>query len=204
MTDTELKPCPFCGKQPVIFPDLRGDEFREWVECSDCEIDIVKIEDWNTRPVEDALKAEVARLTEMISEPMIMKDQALAELRFRSNTLDNRLREQIKENERLTAQRDAAWAEANISKRELWLSGAYDDDWQLPAFAYRRGLLAAVKRMRSYRIMAEAEFDKDAGVIQGIIASAVDQAVAQTVNNRPMPTRADDLRIIAKLEGGAE
>lgn len=57
---SELKPCPFCGKQPAA-------------QCSsaicindDCELSDywrgLEDDSWNTRPIEDALTARIAEL----------------------------------------------------------------------------------------------------------------------------------------------
>lgn len=61
--DNELKLCPFCGKTP----DYRGTD----AHADDCYLVVVKRstspndinEAWEERPIEDALRAEVARLT---------------------------------------------------------------------------------------------------------------------------------------------
>ncbi|MBO7330062.1 MAG: Lar family restriction alleviation protein [Lentisphaeria bacterium] len=68
----ELKPCPFCGQDVSIGPV--DDCTHYWyVCCEDCDItrfifgskqESIKI--WNTRPAEDALKAEVERLTQAL------------------------------------------------------------------------------------------------------------------------------------------
>lgn len=58
----ELKPCPFCGSSPLVLPGHTGDLAR----CSNvgCAArGIVPIEVWNTRPIEDELRAEIAHLT---------------------------------------------------------------------------------------------------------------------------------------------
>ena len=59
----ELKPCPFCGsdagEQDII---IVGRGLCKMVFCEKCHIDFknpTSIEQWNTRPAEDALKAEV-------------------------------------------------------------------------------------------------------------------------------------------------
>ena len=63
----ELKPCPFCGHKgqgPIMY------DSEWWVACGNqkCWIHDFKTseeeaaEAWNTRPVEDRLLAEVARL----------------------------------------------------------------------------------------------------------------------------------------------
>lgn len=71
----ELKPCPFCGctkineyAESVDVGDEYANIFNYIVECPDCQCsrgdsrtsDVIKR--WNTRPAEDALKAEVERL----------------------------------------------------------------------------------------------------------------------------------------------
>ena len=67
---SELKPCPFCGKQPVA-------------QCSsaicindDCELSDywrgLEDDSWNTRPIEDALNARIAELE---AEKSILEDQ---------------------------------------------------------------------------------------------------------------------------------
>ena len=61
-----LKPCPFCGsdagEQDII---IVGRGLCKMVFCEKCHIDFknpTSIEQWNTRPAEDALTAEVERL----------------------------------------------------------------------------------------------------------------------------------------------
>lgn len=56
MSDETSKPCPFCGQMSPY-----GDKF-----CDDC-IDTNEnvgawIDNWNNRPIEDALKAQIAEL----------------------------------------------------------------------------------------------------------------------------------------------
>jgi Lar family restriction alleviation protein len=68
----DLKPCPFCGGEDTeIAPGLKGDWYigcltcNYQIRCEDCtEEDTVRY--WNTRPAEDALKAENERLTEVL------------------------------------------------------------------------------------------------------------------------------------------
>ena len=62
----ELKPCPFCGsdagEQDII---IVGRGLCKMVFCEKCHIDFknpTSIEQWNTRPAEDALTTEVKRL----------------------------------------------------------------------------------------------------------------------------------------------
>ena len=60
----ELRPCPFCGFDEVV---VRGNELRGWYcECpkcwggvkDHCDSESSAAEDWNNRPVEDALRAK--------------------------------------------------------------------------------------------------------------------------------------------------
>jgi len=56
----ELKPCPFCGGSKVQIIDY---EFTDQIECDECG-NLVRPSCWNTRPIEDALRAENKRLRE--------------------------------------------------------------------------------------------------------------------------------------------
>lgn len=68
---SELKPCPFCGKQPTIVPYfINGvaNHLNHFASCS-CGIRTRSrknydgaIQDWNTRPIEDELRAEIIAL----------------------------------------------------------------------------------------------------------------------------------------------
>lgn len=54
--NTELKRCPFCGSDPIVWRDGFGFTF---IECTNCEIELAHKEPsevakaWNTRPGED-------------------------------------------------------------------------------------------------------------------------------------------------------
>jgi Lar family restriction alleviation protein len=66
----ELLPCPFCGKNNGLTLELTPSETtRHFVMCTDCgaegPYDLGEsgaIESWNTRPVEDKLRARIAEL----------------------------------------------------------------------------------------------------------------------------------------------
>lgn len=66
----ELKPCPFCGNKDVILSDYRlvGNDTCWKITCLHCRLVMsgankqLLLNLWNTRPAEDALKAEVERL----------------------------------------------------------------------------------------------------------------------------------------------
>lgn len=49
----ELKPCPFCESEAELLKD------SSVVECSQHFHDALSIEEWNTRPIEDKLRAEL-------------------------------------------------------------------------------------------------------------------------------------------------
>lgn len=62
--DSELKPCPFCGKVDIEIVENEGEE---WIMCDTCtsammNISEASIENWNTRPIEDDLRAEIERI----------------------------------------------------------------------------------------------------------------------------------------------
>ena len=60
----ELKPCPFCGSIPEVHYDNDGTRI---IRCANTECAGLYWEDfdditWNTRPIEDALRAKNAQL----------------------------------------------------------------------------------------------------------------------------------------------
>jgi hypothetical protein len=64
MTD-ELKPCPFCGSDNKDIKNIK--HRRSDVKCYNCRARgpwRCSTIDWNHRPIEDALRAENARLRE--------------------------------------------------------------------------------------------------------------------------------------------
>lgn len=67
MTDIKLKPCPFCGEMPKVNNwTLKGiTDKRCFCDNEKCPVYLSKtiaIDDWNTRPIEDALNACIAEL----------------------------------------------------------------------------------------------------------------------------------------------
>ena len=55
---SELKPCPFCGSA-----DIRTEPGINLNYCDKCSAE-ANIEHWNTRPIEDALNAELLELND--------------------------------------------------------------------------------------------------------------------------------------------
>lgn len=61
---SELKPCPFCGLEAQTYSD--GNYTVVYCNCINCDPidwDGVNPEIWNTRPIEDALRAELEKRT---------------------------------------------------------------------------------------------------------------------------------------------
>jgi hypothetical protein len=62
---TELKPCPFCG-QKSRERYTQVDLFScSNINCELCHV-VFSAKEWNTRPIEDALTAENAKLRELL------------------------------------------------------------------------------------------------------------------------------------------
>ena len=62
----ELKACPFCGSSNTTLDYYEiscPQELGTIVVCNDCGASAKSIVDWNTRPIEDTLRAELARRT---------------------------------------------------------------------------------------------------------------------------------------------
>jgi hypothetical protein len=62
---SELKPCPFCGS-PAEYTSID----QEFVRCSKglicpTEAAVFSVEDWNTRPAEDALQKALTEILEL-------------------------------------------------------------------------------------------------------------------------------------------
>lgn len=64
---SELKPCPFCGKEneAKYVVDYGG---RTIFKCQWCGASHQSQDDWNTRPIEDTLRAENARLKDVLKQ----------------------------------------------------------------------------------------------------------------------------------------
>ena len=74
----ELKSCPFCGKEPHIDANyhLFSCQNKDCIaDATNYEATMGFFEQWNTRPIEDALNARIAELeTEKECEMRVFKD----------------------------------------------------------------------------------------------------------------------------------
>lgn len=62
---SELKPCPFCGGKNELKQE------RGYVDvCCALIGSTISIDEWNTRPIEDALQAEIDRLQEKLHDEL--------------------------------------------------------------------------------------------------------------------------------------
>ncbi len=66
----ELKPCPFCGEevQLVTVERIDNEGYADSMTYVDCENHnmVIRPDEWNRRPIEDALKTEIERLRSML------------------------------------------------------------------------------------------------------------------------------------------
>lgn len=89
MTDKiELKPCPFCGKMAFWDSDFSGIYCRCGAEFTFFESDKEAAERWNSRPIEDALKAENKRFREALETICAIYEINGAEWRFDKRLYD--------------------------------------------------------------------------------------------------------------------
>jgi hypothetical protein len=61
MMSEELRACPFCGSEPEYF-DNEGEGWKGMCWCTNrkCSArDPMTVEEWNTRPIEDTLRAKL-------------------------------------------------------------------------------------------------------------------------------------------------
>lgn len=69
----ELKPCPFCGGEAVIYQNY--DEYGYWsISCDACHVEMISgvrailVSAWNTRPTVDAKPADRKQITEILHD----------------------------------------------------------------------------------------------------------------------------------------
>jgi endogenous inhibitor of DNA gyrase (YacG/DUF329 family) len=93
MTDTQLKPCPFCGAAGV--KSRQG-----YYTCSNDHCNLVTMSDgWNYRPIEDALQARIAELELILAADKLIEDGWIG----RIEAGDKRIAELEAENAKLRA-----------------------------------------------------------------------------------------------------
>lgn len=75
MSDTKLKPCPFCGEMPRMVDDT-GVLMIKCINpvCQAYDFDEIGYNAWNSRPIED----EQGKLIEKLGEMLIWVDKAEA------------------------------------------------------------------------------------------------------------------------------
>lgn len=78
----ELRACPFCGREEEVFSYGDYGRDNEYVACGCIYGDstLIDIESWNTRPIEDALRAELAEATEFCRKSNDIAKEYIADL----------------------------------------------------------------------------------------------------------------------------
>ena len=91
---SELKPCPFCGRAQLTDTD-RGETnpYTGGTQSRACDWCSVSTTDWNNRPIEDALNAEIARLRDAarwipVSERLPEDNQNIVAFNFSKTSVD--------------------------------------------------------------------------------------------------------------------
>ena len=74
---SKIKRCPFCGGE-INFDGYVGDEYV----CETCDLWGISLEWWNTRPIEDTLRAERDELLKTLSEIVAYQDRAQTDLEW--------------------------------------------------------------------------------------------------------------------------
>lgn len=75
-----LHPCPFCGGKSLVVPPRRKQILCEGCGAEGPEINGDKSKTWETRPLEDALHAELATLKERAVEAERQRDKLAEKL----------------------------------------------------------------------------------------------------------------------------
>lgn len=74
---SELLPCPFCGSDMI---EECATQTGSYYVCENCDSSCGEDINWNTRPIEDALQAEIDRLIELQRKMPLVADRRGAEL----------------------------------------------------------------------------------------------------------------------------
>lgn len=96
----ELRPCPFCGTNAVLstFSIDVYNWYEENIHCEVCKCSIDHpraITIWNTRPAEDALQAEIAKLATELNNINILVDMILRRANFGSKATKAEMHERL-------------------------------------------------------------------------------------------------------------
>ncbi|MFA5376905.1 MAG: hypothetical protein WC455_14235 [Dehalococcoidia bacterium] len=100
---SELKACPFCGSPNVVvnYELGFGMDTGNWIACNQCRRSYIWSDEdgkeiWNTRPIEDAKDAEIARLREALAGCMLLADDYTENRNQRLGLISKRCRDELK------------------------------------------------------------------------------------------------------------
>lgn len=151
----DLKPCPFCGAAAAVERDKHG--VIESVDCSAiCDLQHPTSVDWNSRPVEDALRARVEAAEAEIVRLGALYEAALAEGEA-AGAARERVATQV-ELDDLRARADAAEARAETAEAVMrGLVAVYDGERQRQKAAIAAEADARVAAAEARAVQAEAD-----------------------------------------------
>ena len=130
---SELKPCPFCGNEPHIDANyhLFSCQNKDCIaDATNYEATMGFFEQWNTRPIEDALTARIAELEAEVSRLLTERDDIImAEARYTARVELAKKDTRIAELEGFIDQLiEAGNAENRLQNFEVWQ--ALVKDWK--------------------------------------------------------------------------
>ena len=125
----ELRPCPFCGGEAQVNTwTMHGiTESRCFCPNSDCpnSVRTVALEQWNTRPIEDALTARIAEL-EAERRWRVVADGELPELGkeviFYDSIMERRLKGCLRKNGGVEWLSDEGYTFSSRDGRYSWIT----------------------------------------------------------------------------------